>query len=296
VAERSSLALKRDGSIWSFGGNDGGQLGLGDFAAHKTPTRIGSRTDWTAIATRFDHACALAGDGSLWCWGQGTEGQLGQDETNTATTDRSSPTQVTTARDFAMVDTGQGHTCAIRRDGTLWCWGRNTDSILSQGAGSPVQIHHPVQVGSATDWQVIRAGQSSSCGLRRGLVYCWGRVIDQSQPGSAGGTDVAVPTPIGGPAGATGLTFNTFGGCMFDAQGGGACWGRNAEGQLGIGTTSAQDEVAVLSIRGWTWLSAGRFATCGIRGGRVWCTGDNRNGQIGQGSVDHVVTFVEVPL
>jgi hypothetical protein len=127
-------------------------------------------------------------------------------------------------------------------------------------------------------------------------VYCWGRVLEQSQPGSADGTDVAVPTPIGGPTGATGLTFNTFGGCMFDPQGAGACWGRNAEGQLGLGTMSTEDAVVVLPIGGWTWLSAGRFSTCGIRNGSVWCTGDNRNGQIGQGSVDRVAAFVEVKL
>jgi len=296
VGERSSLGLKRDGSIWSFGGNDVGQLGQGDFVALKTPTRIGTRADWTAIATRFDHACALAADGSLWCWGQNTEGQLGQDETNTASMDRPTPVQVTTARDFAAVDAGQGHTCAIRRNGTLWCWGRNTDSILGQGAGSPVQIHHPVQVGSATDWQIVRSGQSSTCGLRGAVVYCWGRVVDQSQPGSADGTDVPVPTAIGGPAGASGLTFNTFGGCSFDARGAGACWGRNAEGQLGLGDMSVQTDVVALPLGNWTWLSAGRFSTCGIRGGHVWCTGDNRNGQIGQGSVDRVATFMEVAL
>lgn len=296
VGERSTLALKRDGTLWSFGGNDNGELGLGDFQARQTPTRIGDRADWRSISIHFTHACALPADGSLWCWGANSEGQLGQDETNTASTDRPVPTQVTTARDFASVDAGQGHTCAIRRDGTLWCWGRNSEAELGQGSSTPLQIHHPVKVGTATDWQIMSSGQNSSCGVRGGQAHCWGRVIDQSLPGSAGATVVSVPTLIGAPAGTTGLSFNTFGGCLLDAQGAAACWGRNAEGQLGLGDMDVRTAVEPVPSNGWTLISAGRFSNCGIRDDRAWCTGDNRHGQIGQGDVDRTSVFVEVVL
>ncbi|HEY8924308.1 MAG TPA: hypothetical protein VIU64_08000, partial [Polyangia bacterium] len=298
VAEVSALGRKQDGTIWAFGNNGNGQLGQGDFKPRAKPTQIGTRTDWIAITTHFDHACALRADRTLWCWGKGDEGQLGQDETSAEGIDRPTPTQVMTWTDVAMVDAGQGHTCAIRVGGTLWCWGRNTNSVLGLGSSMPKQIRHPVQVavGSATDWQLVRAGQTASCGLRAGRVYCWGEVIDDSQPGSPAGTDVTTPTPIGGPTGAVGLTFNTFGGCSFDAQGAGACWGRNAEGQLGLGDESPRHDVVPLPLKGWTWLSAGRFSTCGVRGDRVSCTGDNTYGQIGLGSVTRVLSFRELDL
>lgn len=296
VARFSSLGLKRDRTIWSFGGNDHGQLGLGNLAPRRVPTQIGNRTDWIAIATRFEHACALRVDGTLWCWGTGKEGQLGQDEASWDGIDRLEPTQVTMPDDVAMVDTGQGHTCAILVDRTLWCWGRNSYSILGQGTDVPERIKHPVKVGSAADWQRIRSGQSASCGLRGGRVYCWGEVIDQSLPGSSGSNSVPLPADIGGPSGVTDLTFNTFGGCMLDARGAGACWGRNEEGQLGLGNTDARNDVAPLPIAGWTWLTAGRFFTCGVLDGRVWCTGDNQYGQLGVDSVSRVASFVPVDL
>jgi len=296
VAEVSSLGRKSDGTIWSFGGNDRGQLGQGDLMARNKPTPIGNDADWIAIATRFDHACALKVDGTVWCWGAGNEGQLGQNEPGRDGLDRTEPTKITTLNDVAMVDTGQGHTCAILRNRTLWCWGRNTSSILSQGEGTPERIKHPVQVEQAADWQRIRAGQSGSCGLRGGRVYCWGKVNDHSQPGSPEDTDVPVPTDIGGPKGAIDLTFNTFGGCLFDAQGAGACWGRNQEGQLGLGDAEVRNDVVALPIGGWTWLSAGWFSTCGVNDGQVWCTGENKDGQIGLGSVSRVSSFVKVQL
>jgi alpha-tubulin suppressor-like RCC1 family protein len=297
VAAISSLGLKQDGTIWAFGGNVNGQLGLGDFMPQKEPTQIGTRKDWKAIATRFDHACALAADATVWCWGKGLEGQLGQDDPGPRgdAMDRPRPTQVTKIEDVAMIDTGQGHTCAIKLDHTLWCWGRNTSSILSQGAGSAERIYHPVQVGSDSDWQRISTGQAASCGLRGGRVYCWGE-NDESQLRSPAEKVIPAPTLIPAPSGAVGLTFNTFGGCSFDGLGVGACWGRNAEGQLGLGNEDTPDNVVTLLFRDWTWLSAGRFSTCGVRNDGIWCTGANDTGQLGLGTIKRVASFVEVDL
>jgi hypothetical protein len=297
VNARATVALKRDGTLWSFGANDAGQLGLGDFSARKTPTRIGDRTDWTAVATRFNHVCALARDGSLWCWGQNGEGQLGQDDGNVASTDRPVPTQVTTDHDFAAVDAGDGHTCALRTDRTLWCWGRNSEAELGQGSSTPLQIHRPIQVGAASDWQAIQSGQSSTCGLRAGgEVLCWGSVFDDAIPGSPAGTVVASPTPIGAPTGSLALSFNTFGGCVLDGQGGATCWGRNAEGQLGLGNMDVYLAPVPLDTAGWSQMSVGRFANCGIRDGGVACAGDNRAGELGRPDFARTAVFVDVPL
>ena len=295
VGERSSLALKQDGTLWSFGANEVGQLGLGDFAARQVPTRVGDRGDWTAIATRFNHACGLAHDGTLWCWGANSEGQLGQDDSPGSATNRPVPTQVTTDRDFAFVDAGDGHTCAVRTGGTLWCWGRNSEAELGQGSSDPLQIRRPTQVGVATDWQAVQSGQNFTCGLRAGGVLCWG-AANTAIPGAAPGSIVGSPLAIAGLSGIVALSINTFGGCVIDGAGGGDCWGRNAEGQLGLGDMDDRLTPTALPLSSWTRISAGRFATCGVRLGAVWCTGDNSAGQLGQGDLVRRTTLTEVVL
>jgi alpha-tubulin suppressor-like RCC1 family protein len=298
VSARASLALKRDGSLWAFGANDSGQLGVGDFAARRKPTPVvGNRTDWTAIATRFEHACALARDGSLWCWGANVEGQLGQDDQYGSSTDRPIPTPVTMAYDFTQVDAGQGHSCAIRTDGTLWCWGRNTEGELGQGPDAPIQIRRPVQVGIATDWRAVQGGQNFTCGLRANGPLCWGRVDDATIPGATPGTVIDTPRSFDGPAGVIQISINTFGGCVVDVTGAAYGWGRNIEGQLGLGDFAGRNTPSLIGTNGWTQISVGRFTTCGVRGGAVVCMGDNRAGQLGLGDLAQrsVPTIVTLP-
>ncbi|HEX2658959.1 MAG TPA: hypothetical protein VHU40_11835 [Polyangia bacterium] len=286
TSARATLAMKRNGTLWAFGANDNGQLGVGDFAARLAPTRVlTDRTDWVAIATRFDHACALARDGSLWCWGANTEGQLGQDDQYGSSTDRSIPTAVTSAKDFVFVDAGQGHSCAIRANGTLWCWGRNSEGELGQGPSTAIQIRRPIQVGAATRWQLVQAGQNFTCGVRAGDTLCWGSVQDAAIPRGAPGSVVDSPLSIGAPPGVIQLSINTFGGCVIDATGAAYGWGRNIEGQLGLGDVDARSAPTLIGS-GWTQISAGRFSTCGVREGAVVCTGDNRDGQLGVGDTN----------
>jgi len=297
VSEHASLALKRNGSLWAFGANNYGQLGVGDFAAHYTPTRVGERSDWTAIATRFDHACALTGDGGLWCWGRNFEGQLGQNDQAGSWTDRPIPTVVPTAHDFTQVDAGQGHSCAIRGNGTLWCWGRNSQAELGQGPNMPIQIRRPVQVGTATTWQAVQGGQHFTCGLRAGDTFCWGSVGDAAIPGGTPGTVIDTPLSIGAPAGIVQISINTFGGCVVDMTGAAYGWGRNIEGQLGLGDLAVHDTPTLIGANGWSQISVGRFTTCGVRNGAVVCMGENHDGQLGLGDLDRrsVPTIVTLP-
>jgi alpha-tubulin suppressor-like RCC1 family protein len=295
TSDGATFAIKRDGSLWSWGANGSGQLGVGDFADRATPTRVGTRLDWTTIASRFYHACGLTADHLLWCWGRNDEGQLGQNDGNNLS-DLPVPTQVTD-RQWIAVGAGDGHSCAIRTEGTLWCWGRNTDGELAQPDGAPIQIRRPVQAGTDTDWEAISTGQSSNCGLRAGgQLVCWGSNANNGLPLDDPRDIINVPTEVPIATGLTAVAFNTFGGCVLTPRGQALCWGRNLEGQLGLGDTLARIDPTPLPGDGWTDVSPGRFSTCGVRGGTVLCTGDNRTGQLGDGTTDRRATFEPVAL
>ena len=160
-----TCALDELGAIWCWGNNANGQLGLGDRTSRSRPTPLGVGSGWRSISASFATVCAIASDRTLWCWGANAEGQIGQLDDIIAP-DGLVPTRVGTDADWLEVGVGQGHACAIRQPGTLWCWGRNVRSELGLGAGAEGQIRGPQRVGAGEDWSAVVAGQSHSCGLR----------------------------------------------------------------------------------------------------------------------------------
>jgi hypothetical protein len=114
------VALKNDGSLWSWGMNDQGETGQGSLTNYiATPTRIGTETNWTQICANFTHSLALKNDGSLWAWGGNSEGELGDGTTN----DRAIPTRIGTARDWRMIVASCARDFGLKKNGTLWVWG-----------------------------------------------------------------------------------------------------------------------------------------------------------------------------
>jgi alpha-tubulin suppressor-like RCC1 family protein len=104
-----TLAIKTDGTLWAWGANFIGQLGLNDRVYKSSPTLLGSATNWSKISVSGDESSGIKTDGTLWLWGRGNYGMLGQNDTN----HRSSPTQVGTNTNWSNVYTGQQHTAAI---------------------------------------------------------------------------------------------------------------------------------------------------------------------------------------
>src|SRR5690606_28311688 len=99
------------------------------------------------------HACVILNNGSLYCWGQNTEGQLAQSDPWTGPGVNSGiPVAVAPSMTWSTVAAGQGHTCAIRMDGSLWCWGRNSRRELGQGPDQSDQTREPGVVGDQNDW------------------------------------------------------------------------------------------------------------------------------------------------
>ncbi len=167
------LALKTDGTLWSWGYNFTGELGLGDTTNRSAPVQIGTGTNWSSAFTGYEHSLAVKTDGTLWAWGgrpSDNYGQLGLGDT----VNRSSPTQVGSLTNWNFARSGHNHSRAIKTDGTLWSWGRNNQGQL--GLTDILDRSSPAQVGSSGSWiEDTNSGQFYSLGLKftEGSI-CWG--------------------------------------------------------------------------------------------------------------------------
>jgi alpha-tubulin suppressor-like RCC1 family protein len=198
TGDNHTLALQADGSLWAWGRNDFGQLGIGIFDPHSAsrmptirpvPMRIGLETDWVAISGGCGFSIGFKRDGSLWAWGGDWVGQLGVepgqtmrplfDDYNGAPlafkTNR--PMRIGLSSDWKAVSAGAEHVLALKSDGSLWAWGRNDCGQL--GDGTTEHRSAPVRIGPETNWRSISAGGGSTGGhsvaiKNDGSLWAWG--------------------------------------------------------------------------------------------------------------------------
>ncbi|MCL2675470.1 MAG: Ig-like domain-containing protein [Firmicutes bacterium] len=213
----TSLALKTDGTLWAWGGVQSGMLGdpdkVGATEWVNVPQQImhtdeakdeGAKdNDWDKLFANGSHAMAIKKDGSLWAWGYNNRGQLGVGGISVGEgyvfAHRYTPTRVGTDNDWDTVSIGDRHTLAVKKDGTLWAWGHNnygqvgdgTTTTAQTGAGYNDKIV-PVQIGDATDWASVSAGNDYSLATKKnGTVWAWGR-NNEGQLGTGGRSTTAV--------------------------------------------------------------------------------------------------------
>jgi alpha-tubulin suppressor-like RCC1 family protein len=164
-----------DQSLWCWGDNQFGQLGLGNNAPALTPmqvTPLGNNV--LSVATGGSHTCALMADATVWCWGENSFGQLGTGDINP----RSTPTQIdpTMLSNVTSILTGGHHSCAVKQDSTLWCWGDNRMGQLGNGDTQPRMT--PTQASptilSSTVANAYAGGAHTCAVVTSGAIYCWG--------------------------------------------------------------------------------------------------------------------------
>jgi len=164
-----SIALKNDGTVWSWGQNYFGQLGLGDTTDRLLPAQVSGLSGIIAIANGGGHSLALKNDSTVWVWGYNSLGQLG----DSTTTDRHSPVQMNLISSVFSISGGAGHSLALKNNGTAWTWGYNQLGEL--GDGTTTDRKYPVQVSGLTDCNSISGGGGHSLALKNdGTVWAWG--------------------------------------------------------------------------------------------------------------------------
>ena len=291
AGDAHNCALLSDGTVKCWGDNSAGQLGNGTTATSASPVSVGGVTGASVVAAGSSHSCAVA-SAVTYCWGGNSDGQLGDGTTVSS----SNPVAVVglsvTAKGIAA---GSKHSCALLTDGTVQCWGGNSDGQLGNGSttGSPA----PVAVGGLTTTaKAISTGAAHSCALLTdGTVQCWG---DNStgQLGNGSTTDSSSAAPVSGVAGAKAIAAGYDHSCALLSDGTVKCWGDNAKGELGNGSaTASSTAVTVSGISGALSISAGSSSSCAVLAdGKAKCWGDNTKGKLGNGSTTNSSSAVTV--
>ena len=172
TAREFTVALRTNGTIWTWGYNSFGRLGDNTTVAKSSPVSVvGGFTDWSQISAVQFHTVALRTNGTIWTWGSGGEGRLGDN----SGANKSSPVSVVGGfTDWCGVSAGGAHTAAVRTNGTLWSWGCNNCGQL--GHNNTVSRSSPVSVvGGFTDWCQVSAGYQHTAAVRtNGTLWVWG--------------------------------------------------------------------------------------------------------------------------
>jgi alpha-tubulin suppressor-like RCC1 family protein len=272
-----SAAIKQDGTLWTWGGNEDGQLGDGSNTRRPQPVMTGTDRDWFTVSSGAYHTLAVKQNGELWAWGINSHGQLGA----VGNGDRRRPLLSGSETDWLAVSANGLFSIALKRDGSLWGWGDNSFNQLDhQNSFLPV----PTRIGT-DEWSSVSAGNRHVLAIRQdGTLWGWG----DNRWGQAGGPVSRSDMPV--------TRIATAGDWMQVAAGnyhsGGIrrdgslwTWGLNDNGQIGNGTTSLQfTPVRIGAEAEWKQVAVLDASTIALkRDGTVWAWGSNFDNRLGLG-------------
>jgi hypothetical protein len=179
VQATATAAIKTNGTLWAWGNNTWGQLGLGDTVDRSSPVQVGSETDWSDVTNADQLFYGIKTDGTLWGCGFGDLQPFGA-------TNRSSPVQIGTDTNWSKIFSGgdtktvsNSRAClfALKTDGTLWAWGVNTDGQLGQN--NRTNKSSPTQVGTGTNWSQFGFAVKYAIATKTdGTLWTWGENTD----------------------------------------------------------------------------------------------------------------------
>jgi alpha-tubulin suppressor-like RCC1 family protein len=246
------MALRNDGTLWSWGDNAHGQLGQNDKLNRFSPVQIPG-TGWKELGIGLDWSSSLKEDGSVVIWGNNDHGQLGLNDR----IDRSSPTQLG-GNDWVKIGRfGGQHNAAIKSDGYLYTWGNNGHGALGQYFGSfgSTNLSSPTQISGHRGWTYVAGGQHHTVGIKDDRTY-WG--WGHNNYGQSG--LLSSPTTLEYPyqgrnynvkfasGGRLGTYLIESGNCLRST-------GRNADGQLG--QLNVTDTNSPVQTAGQGWVAGG---------------------------------------
>lgn len=277
-----TAALKPDGTVWTWGNNQYGQLGDGTTIRRRTPVQVAGLSGVAAIAAGHGHTVALKSDGTVWTWGHNEYGQLGDG----SKTSRRQPVQVVRLSAAIAIAAGEDHTVVVKSDGTVWAFGDNSCKQL--GNDTMESSSMPVQIIGLSDVTAVAAGHGHTVALKsNGTVWScghswFGQLGNGTSPTGGKSTPVRALYLSGVSAIAAGFGHTA----ALKSDGTVWTWGYNYDGQLGDGTsgngTNSDIPDKLLRLSGISRIAAGADYTAALKSdGTVWAWGNNDYGQLG---------------
>lgn len=283
-----TCVLATDGTVWCWGQNGNGNLGDGSFLNQGDPVQVVLDGTATMIAAGGSTTCAALSDNSLKCWGKGSSGQIGNGAALLSNGTPVSTSLVPDSFTVAHIEIGTTHSCAISVAGAAWCWGQSTFGRLGTTASSNAVTPTATASLGGTASEVAAGGAHACALLTNGTISCFG----SNNMGQLGLT----PTPTANPtptlvtlaATATHVTAGSQFTCALLSTAVVHCFGDNASGQLGSGSSGAARETpgAVTGLTDTVVdVVAGASHACAVMStGQVRCWGKNDLGQLGIGT------------
>lgn len=323
-----TVALRDDGSIWTWGDNVFGQLGQGhaEGRIHPTPTQVAGIDGVVSVAAGGSHSLALRCDGTVWAWGRNLFRQLGPEVSySTMTAGYSaahSPVRVTGIDSAMAISAGYSHSLALTSDGMVWAWGNNWYGALGDG-GRSIERSRPAVVPGLDSVRTIAAGADHSLALTSGgSVWTWGR-NDLGQLGDGTCTGRRSPVQTIGLDGVLAIAAGQDHSLALRADGTVWSWGcgsvtpRQVAGLDSATAIAAHGATSLAARRDgtvWSWTGSNGVPThvgglSGIVGveagyshfiavahdGTLWVWGSNGYGQLGDGTTQNRGRPVQVP-
>lgn len=278
-----SCGLLTNGRAFCWGENPHGQLGTGftsPLQGHM-PVEVAGGHSWTQVTTGYGHSCGITEGGEAYCWGSGAHGQLGTGIQE----NESMPTPVQGGHSWVAITAGELHTCGLAGNGEAYCWGQGNHGRLGDGTSTRISV--PVLVYGQHDWTAISAGGAHTCGITAtGEAYCWGASLYGRAGTGVDGVNYTIPWPVEGQHLWSRIDSGLEHTCGVTQAGQAYCWGRNENGQLGIGTTdNSLVPAPVETQETWLGIVAGTRYSCGVTDdGLAKCWGRGFFGQLGDGN------------
>jgi alpha-tubulin suppressor-like RCC1 family protein len=259
-----SLALRNDGTVWAWGHNGIGELGIGTYVDKNTAVKVTALSGITAIAGGGNHSLALKDDGTVLAWGSDAYGQLGDGVGGAANSNN--PVQVVNLSNVTAIEGGDQHSLALKADGKVRAWGDNTYGQL--GNGTLTDSDFPVTVNNLANVKAIAAGNGDSLALRYGgTVMAWGdNTFGQLGNGISGlGTKSVNPAPVSNLSDVKSIAAGDSHNLALKYDGTMRAWGYNTYGQLGNGTNADSDVPVPMSIGGIKFIAGGSYHSLAVR-------------------------------
>lgn len=257
-----TIALKEDGTMWSWGSGAVAAIGVDGLLFRRRPTQTGTESDWAEIFGYNSGPCfaAIKKDGRLYTWGNNSSGELGLGHTLQVRV----PTLVNADTDWKMAACGFGFILALKNDGSLWAAGTNAWGQFGNGTQTSSQTF--VRIGTESNWATLSAGYYSSYALKSdGSLWAWGG-NGESRLGDGTAITRLQPVRIGQDSDWASLQAGYTHAVALKNDGTLWAWGRNTSGQIGNGTlVDVTTPTAILpTSRRWKFINAGRETTAAI--------------------------------